>query len=104
MRSRVTALVAEDEGPAADDLRNLLRTGFGVAVVDMARDSSEVFRRVQQRNYDVVFLDVKMPGLNGIEVASVLRQFAVPPPFSLLDEPPATITFSCPGNKTCGAK
>jgi two-component system, LytTR family, response regulator LytT len=80
MRSRVTALVADDEGPAADDLRNLLRTGFGVAVVDTARDSSEVFRRVQQRNYDVVFLDVKMPGLNGIEVASVLRQFAAPPP------------------------
>ncbi|HEV3382176.1 MAG TPA: LytTR family DNA-binding domain-containing protein [Trebonia sp.] len=79
MRPRVAALVADDEAPAADDLRYLLRTAFGVAVVDTARDASEVFRRVQQRSYDVVFLDVKMPGLSGIEVASVLRQFALPP-------------------------
>ncbi|HSZ42360.1 MAG TPA: LytTR family DNA-binding domain-containing protein [Trebonia sp.] len=79
MRPRVAALVADDEEPALEDLRYLLRTAFGVAVVDAARDSSEVFRRVQQRSYDVVFLDVKMPGLNGIEVASVLRQFAAPP-------------------------
>lgn len=79
MRLRAAALIADDETPALDDLSYLLRTAFGVAVVDTARDSSEVFRRVQQRGYDVVFLDVKMPGLNGLEVASVLRQFAAPP-------------------------
>lgn len=79
MRSRVAALIADDEAPALDDLGYVLRSAFGVTVVDTARDSSEVFRRVQQRVYDVVFLDVKMPGLNGIEVASVLRQFSAPP-------------------------
>lgn len=79
MRPRLAALVADDEAPAREDLSYLLRTAFGVAVVDTARDSSEVFRRVQLRGYDVVFLDVRMPGLNGIEVASVLRQFAAPP-------------------------
>jgi DNA-binding LytR/AlgR family response regulator len=79
IRPRVSALVVDDEAPALDELSYLLRTAFGVAVVDGARNSSEAFRRIQQRRYDVVFLDIRMPGMNGIEIASVLRQFASPP-------------------------
>ncbi len=75
---RAAALVADDEKPALDDLSYLLRTAFGVAV-DTARDAGEVFRRVRERGYDVVFLDVAMPGLDGIEVAGALRQFTAPP-------------------------
>jgi DNA-binding LytR/AlgR family response regulator len=75
----VKALVVDDEAAALGELCYQLRSAFGVAVVDQARNSSEAFRRIQQRRYDVVFLDVKMPGLNGLEIASVLRQFAAPP-------------------------
>lgn len=78
-RPRVSALVVDDEAPALDELSYMLRTGFGVAVVHGARNSSEAFRRIQQRRYDVVFLDIRMPGLSGIEIASVLHQFASPP-------------------------
>ena len=34
---------------------------------------------LQERRYDVVFLDVRMPELNGIELGNVLRRFAAPP-------------------------
>lgn len=78
-RRKVSALVVDDDAPARNELCFQLRTAFGVSHVDTARDSSEALRRVQQRRFDVVFTDVVIPGLNGIEMASVLGSFAAPP-------------------------
>jgi DNA-binding LytR/AlgR family response regulator len=74
-----SALVIDDEGPARDELSYLLRTTFSIAPVDAAQNSSDAFRYLQERSYDVVFLDVRMPALNGIELGNVLRRFATPP-------------------------
>jgi DNA-binding LytR/AlgR family response regulator len=74
-----SALVIDDEAPARDELSYLLRTAFSIAPVDAAQNSSDAFRYLQERSYDVVFLDVRMPALNGIELGNVLRRFAVPP-------------------------
>jgi DNA-binding LytR/AlgR family response regulator len=74
-----SALVIDDEAPARDELSYLLRTIFSIAPVDAAQNSSDAFRFLQERSYDVVFLDVRMPALNGIELGNVLRRFAAPP-------------------------
>jgi DNA-binding LytR/AlgR family response regulator len=74
-----TALVVDDEVPALDELTYLLRSMPAVASVHAARSPSEALRSLQQRRYDVVFLDVRMPSLNGIELANVLGRFAAPP-------------------------
>ena len=74
-----SALVIDDEAPAVDELCYLLRSTFSVAPVDAARNSRDAFRYLQERSYDVVFLDVRMPTLNGIELGNVLRKFAAPP-------------------------
>jgi len=74
-----SALVIDDETPALDELCYLLRTTFSVSPVDAARNSRDAFRFLQERSYDVVFLDVRMPTLNGIELGNVLRRFAAPP-------------------------
>jgi DNA-binding LytR/AlgR family response regulator len=76
----VSALVVDDEAPARDELSYLLRTAFSIAPVDGAQNSSDAFRYLQERSYDVVFLDVRMPALNGIELGTVLRLFAGPSP------------------------
>ncbi len=76
---RASALVIDDEEPALDELSYLLRTTFSIAPVDAAQNSADAFRCLQERPYDVVFLDVRMPGLNGIELGNVLRRFAAPP-------------------------
>jgi DNA-binding LytR/AlgR family response regulator len=73
-----SALVIDDEAPARDELSYLLR-GFSIAPVDAVQNSSDAFRYLQERTYDVVFLDVRMPVLNGIELGNVLRKFATPP-------------------------
>lgn len=73
-----SALVIDDEAPARDELTYLLRA-FSIAPVDAVQNSSDAFRYLQERSYDVVFLDVRMPALNGIELGNVLRRFATPP-------------------------
>jgi DNA-binding LytR/AlgR family response regulator len=73
------ALVVDDEAPALDELTYLLRTTFSIAPVDTAQNPGDAFRLLQKHHYDVVFLDVRMPMLDGIELAHVLRRFAIPP-------------------------
>jgi DNA-binding LytR/AlgR family response regulator len=76
---RAAALVVDDEGPARDQLAYLL-DGFSVIdPVHVAGSSNDALGRLQERHYDVVFLDVRMPSMNGIELAHVLRHFAAPP-------------------------
>ena len=75
----MSALVVDDEESARTELCHALRTAFGVAHTDTARNSHEALRRVQHRRFDVVFTEIMIPGLNGIEVANVLRKFASPP-------------------------
>jgi DNA-binding LytR/AlgR family response regulator len=74
-----SALVVDDETPALDELSYLLRTNFPIAPVHGAQNASDALRYLQERRYDVVFLDVRMPELNGIELGNVLRRFAAPP-------------------------
>jgi DNA-binding LytR/AlgR family response regulator len=74
-----SALVIDDESPALDELSYLLRTNFPIDPVHAARNASDALRHLQERRYDVVFLDVRMPELNGIELGNVLRRFAAPP-------------------------
>jgi DNA-binding LytR/AlgR family response regulator len=74
-----SALVIDDEAPARDELSYLLRTTFSIAPVDAAQNSADAFRLLQERSYDVVFLDVRMPALNGIELGNILSRFATPP-------------------------
>jgi DNA-binding LytR/AlgR family response regulator len=73
------ALVVDDEAPALDELSYLLRSMPAVSVVDVAISSSDALRCLQERPYDIAFLDIRMPSLNGIELANVLRRFATPP-------------------------
>ena len=47
--------------------------------VDTAASGEEALHALTGEHYDAVFLDVRMPGLDGVELARVLRRFATPP-------------------------
>jgi two-component system response regulator LytT len=72
-------LVVDDESPAREDLAFLLRDHPAVATVDVAGDATEALRQLHAEHYDAVFLDIRMPGLDGLELARVLLRFAEPP-------------------------
>lgn len=73
-------LAVDDERPALDDLARVLRAQPTVAEVDTAGSGEEALHALADgEHYDAVFLDVRMPGLDGVELARVLRRFAGPP-------------------------
>lgn len=77
--SPLRLLAVDDERPALDDLARVLGTQPDVAEVARAASGQEALQALAARAYDAVFLDVRMPGLDGLELARVLRRFARPP-------------------------
>jgi DNA-binding LytR/AlgR family response regulator len=72
-------LAVDDERPALDDLARVLRGHEDIEEVDCAESGQEALQALASAAYDAVFLDVRMPGLDGVELARVLRRFATPP-------------------------
>lgn len=67
-------LIVDDERPARDKLRRLLAAQPGVTAIEEARDGVEALERIAQFGPDVVFLDVQMPEVSGLEVAASLPE------------------------------
>ncbi len=72
-------LVVDDERPALDELAFLLGRDERVGEVLVCDSAAEALRLLQAESVGAVFLDVAMPGLNGLELAKVLAQFREPP-------------------------
>lgn len=69
-------LVVDDEQHARDDLAWLLRQAEGVCEVLDVDSGAAALRLLNEReDIDGVFLDVQMPGLDGVELAKVLRNY-----------------------------
>jgi two-component system response regulator LytT len=67
------ALVVDDEAPARSELRFLLGELGGVEVIGEASNAAEALQLIRAIPYDVVFLDVDMPGLTGMELAEAIN-------------------------------
>ena len=73
------ALVVDDEAPARSELRYLLGEAGGVEVVGEASNTIEALQLIKAIPYDVIFLDIHMPGLTGVQLAEVLAGLSRPP-------------------------
>ena len=73
------ALVVDDEAPARSELRYLLGEAGGVEVVGEASNAVEALQLIKAIPYDVIFLDIQMPGLTGVQLAEVLAGLSRPP-------------------------
>jgi two-component system, LytTR family, response regulator LytT len=77
--SNLSVLAVDDEAPALDELEYLLRRVPTVGEINTARNATDALRLLQESRYDAVLLDIRMPGLGGLELARVLSRFAEPP-------------------------
>ena len=70
MSTAATALIADDEPNLAAYLRELLKKAWpALDIVAVARNGVEAAERIAALEPDLAFLDIKMPGLTGLEVA-----------------------------------
>ncbi|MFI2369095.1 LytR/AlgR family response regulator transcription factor [Streptomyces sp. NPDC018833] len=81
-------LAVDDEKPALEELLYLLRSDSRIRSAEGATDATEALRRIGRAleagpdsddAIDVVFLDIHMAGLTGLDVARLLAGFARPP-------------------------
>lgn len=86
--SRLRALVVDDEPPARERLTALLRELEQVEVVGEARDAAEALQQVTALRPELLYLDVGLPGMSGLELARHLAR---------LDEPPSIIFTTAHG-------
>ena len=69
-------VVVDDEAPARSELAYLLGTDARIASVRCAASAAEALEIASAEPVDALFCDVKMPGMDGIALARVLRSFA----------------------------
>jgi two-component system LytT family response regulator len=65
-------LIVDDERPARDKLRRLLAQESDILNISEARDGIEALELIAAETPDVVFLDIQMPEVSGIELAASL--------------------------------
>src|SRR3954447_3656097 len=68
------AMIVDDEQLAQDELAYLIKDFPDIEVIGTARHGLEAFDLIQKLEPDLVFLDVQMPGLDGLGVLRKLRE------------------------------
>jgi DNA-binding LytR/AlgR family response regulator len=76
---QLTILAVDDERTPLEDLARLLRSSPSIREVECAVDGHDALVKASTHSYDAIFLDVRMPDLDGLELGRVLRRFATPP-------------------------
>ena len=76
--TKITAVVVDDEPLAIEGLKLRLENIDDVEVIGEAEDGDQAIKLCQQLQPDVLFIDLKLPGLNGLEVVQVLQADAMP--------------------------
>ena len=73
------AIIVDDEAPARSELRFLLDETGKVDVVAEAANVREAIEKLKDLGADIMFLDVNMPGTDGLQLAEALTHLKYPP-------------------------
>ncbi|MGN0035063.1 MAG: LytR/AlgR family response regulator transcription factor [Coriobacteriales bacterium] len=73
------AIIVDDEAPARSELRFMLEETKQVEVTAEATNVREAIERLKDSGADVMFLDINMPGTNGLQLAEALAKLKYPP-------------------------
>jgi two-component system LytT family response regulator len=74
----LTALIIDDEAPSREELRALLEAEADIEVLGECANAIEGLAAIHRLRPQVVFLDIQMPRLSGLEMASLIDPAAMP--------------------------
>ncbi len=78
----MNVLIVDDEQLARQRLKKLLSSNSCYQIIGEANTGEDALRKAQASNPDVILMDIRMPGMDGIEAANYINR---------LDKPPAII-------------
>jgi two-component system invasion response regulator UvrY len=84
----IKILIADDHAVVRKGLKQILADTPDLSVVEEAKNGNEVLSKVRQNQYNVVILDISMPGKNGLEVLKELKRLKPKLPILVLSMHP----------------
>ena len=90
---KAKVLVVEDDDAERRLLCDFLRTKRGLEV-HSARDGIEALHQISRDGYDLILLDVMMPGMSGVDFLDSLRALTDDPSVRTIDKTPAVIVIT----------
>ena len=66
-------LLADDHTMFREGLKQVLAETSDIDVTDEAENAGEVLNKVRENNYDILVLDISMPGRDGIDILQELK-------------------------------
>ncbi len=74
----ITTLIIDDEPHARDDLESKVSTDSAFNIIGKCANAFEAIKEINKKRPDVIFLDIKMPKISGIEMLSMLDKSGMP--------------------------
>lgn len=81
-------IVADDHGIFREGLKQVISTSVDMTVVDEAVNGQELLSKITKNDYDIVILDISMPGRNGLDVLVEMK--------NIKPKLPVLVLTSCP--------
>ena len=75
--NEIRIVIAEDNSVYRDALKDHLESRKGYKVVAEANNGAELIEIVKNRKFDVIFTDIEMPVLGGIEAVARIRESGI---------------------------
>ena len=75
----MNVLIVDDEQLARQRLRKMLSVNSAYQIIGEAETGEDALRKTQSSHPDVVLMDIRMPGMDGIEAASYINRMDKPP-------------------------
>jgi len=74
----LSALIIDDEAPSRDELKALLASAPDIEIVGECSNAIEGLSAIHRLRPDVVFLDIQMPRVSGLEMVGMIEPSALP--------------------------
>lgn len=73
MKSTIRILIADDHGIYLEGLKQVIAKTANMTVADQAVDGQEVLSKVRSQEYDLLVLDISMPGRSGLDILKEVK-------------------------------